>query len=359
MIAKTIFTSLIFAWCAGTSAFATEVEAENSGLSGEIRDCPSKEKIPFMSVRNLIPDSRVTSIVAVPMSGYKYSEGQKVGMFLSVVAQYIMAQKISVLKKPVPGESMESLKGEEGDEPNCGSDMSFSYSAWFGEVYPKTCSINQWENIYQLTVTIEKNKDRQPHTITMTKNICTETMFDILPGTPTDDTGSIDYRSRISAPHVDDCPSTNGKLQLNVRNLIPETRVVDVKARSYANFNFETKTWDSAFAKEGRKVLNKSFKNEDLKAGIESVDPASVLKKSGDAKNGYCGVPMHLVRGNDSDDCDADHDNKWNNVFELVFTLQRPDGSLYSVNYTRDACRETVLDITQGTPATKLISNKK
>jgi hypothetical protein len=332
------------------SLVASAQDAGSSGLSGAVPDCPSKNGTPFMSVRNLIPNTRITKIVALPMNSYVYHPTLQRGVFESAAVQAIKTFGLSVLKRQLTSDEVSSLAGGDGNDPNCGSDLDFSIKApFYGNLYPNKCSENDYENIYQLTIEIEKNSDRQTHTITMIKNICTETMLDLLPGTPTDDFIQ-DPKERLSAPTVDDCSSTNGQLSLAVRNLIPDTKVIDIKARSYSNFDFQKHEWDTAYAKEGRRVLNKSFKNEALKGGIDGVDPSATITRVPGSKQGYCGSIVSLARGDDTSTCDADKDNKWNNVFEFAVILQRKDGSKFKVNYTKDACRETVLDITQGTP---------
>jgi hypothetical protein len=80
------------------------------------------------------------------------------------------------------------------------------------------------------------------------------------------------------------------------------------------------------------------------------VDPSATVTRVSGSKQGYCGSIVNLSRGDDTNTCDADKDNKWNNVFELAVTVQRKDGAKFKINYTKDACRETVLDVTQGTP---------
>jgi hypothetical protein len=291
----------------------------------------------------MIPDTIITRVVARPLA----TDSAVAAATLKAIG----FAKVSVLKRELPSETVQSMAGENGDDPNCGSDLDFKVKVpLYGNVYPNTCSQNPWENIYDLAIDIRKNGSKAAHTITLTRNICSETMIDILPGTPTDDLIQ-NPAERLSMPVVDDCASTENKLNMMVRDLIPGTKVLAIRARSYANFDFTSHTWDSAW-RNGRLILNKASGNEALMSGIDGVEPTTVITPQGGGKHGFCGVKLNLVRGDSSSSCDVDHDNKWQDIFEFAVLLAGADGKKYVVNYTKNACRETVCDITQGTPPT-------
>ena len=150
------------------------------GLSGGTTpltpECQSTANQPVLLIRNLIEGTTVTGLYAKPYSDYN----ERTQTFLSVGS--LIGGQVNLLgSRTLKGKKLEDILGTDDDNPGrCGFPVSFGQ---FG--YRKVCSSDKIENLYQMTVYMERSGRK--YKLTLTKNVCDETMLDIVPGTPSDD----------------------------------------------------------------------------------------------------------------------------------------------------------------------------
>jgi hypothetical protein len=303
------------------AASAEELSEPEPGLSAATAprptyDCPSTVGQPVLMVRNFFgKDAKITGIWANQYSGYN----TKVNRFLSV-GNLIGGNTNLLGKKVLEGVEMPDALGSDDDSPTrCGYPISF---AQFG--YPKTCSANPLENTYQVTIEIERAGIK--HTLTVARNACDESMLDVVPGTPSDDSEKLQQGQGISGS-LPDCKPTQGEPRLLVRNLIEGTEIVSMKARPA-----------QAGRSEGVQVLNHIIKAKPFSAAVNGED------------SGRCGTSVNFNKPGLRADCP---ENKLLSLYMLDVTFKRGDKK-YSGTFTRDVCGETVLDFVPGTPAKEI-----
>ena len=121
------------------------------------------------------------------------------------------------------------------------------------------------------------------------------------------------------------CPSVKDKPYLNVRNFIPGSTIIAM---------FSTKVNSSDFD-------YKNPENEVLSAS--GVGPIAGVPFA--AAESYCGQALNFKTKGIPGTCNA---TKASNIYNIRVLLRR-NGAIYSVDYAKDICGESNLDITPGT----------
>jgi hypothetical protein len=317
-----IFTTMLFCVLMSANAYA-EPEANQAGLSGSTTPptpaCEATVGQPVLLIRNLIEGTTVTGVYAKPYSDYN----EKTDAFLSVGSLWAGNSNLlgtRVLKGKKPGD----ILGSDDDNPGrCGFPINLGQ---FG--YRKACSSDKVENLYQITVYMER--DGRKFTATFAKNVCDETMLDIFPGMPSDGSDKIAAGQGLSGT-TPDCETTVGVPKLLARNLIEGTAITSVRARPITDYNRQSKTF-MANAK-GANVIGKPIPGK----------PLNSVMGTGSG----CGVPINFGKFDFRTDCPK---NKLQNLYEMTVNLQRGDSN-YAVTLTKNVCDETMLDIAPGIPA--------
>ena len=146
----------------------------------------------------------------------------------------------------------------------------------FGQFgYRKVCSSDKIENLYQMTVYMERSGHK--YKLTLTKNVCDETMLDIVPGTPS--TILIRFRGEGLSGSTPDCESSAGEPKLLMRNLIEGTTVTAVRARPISDYNRSSKSFMTA--PKGVNISSKPI-------------PGKPLNRVLGTAAGRCGLPIAL-----------------------------------------------------------------
>ncbi len=294
------------------------------GLSGGTTpptpDCQSTAKQPVLLIRNLIEGTTVTGLYAKPYSDYN----ERTHTFLSVGS--LIGGQVNLLgSRTLKGKKLDDILGTDDDNPGrCGFPVNFGQ---FG--YRKTCSADKIENLYQMTVYMERGGRK--YTLTLTKNVCDETMLDILPGTPSDDFDKIPTGEGLSYP-TPDCELTAGEPKLLMRNLIEGATVTAVRVRPISDYDRGSKSFLTV--PKGVKVSSKPI-------------PAKPLNSVLGTAAGRCGAPINFAKFDFRADCAP---NKMQNLYEMTVDLQRGEHK-YTVTLTKNVCDETMLDLLPGIPA--------
>ncbi len=320
--------SLVFAaaliLAGGASAQAQQAADQAPGLSGGTTpptpDCQSTANQPVLLIRNLIEGTTVTGLYAKPYSDYN----ERTQTFLSVGA--LIGGQVNLLgSRTLKGKKLEEILGTDDDNPGrCGYPVNFGQ---FG--YRKTCSADKIENLYQMKVYLER--PGRKYTLTLTKNVCDETMLDIVPGTPSDDSDNIPAGQGVSGT-TPDCESTAGEPKLLLRNLIDGTTVTAVRVRPISDYDRGLKSFITA--PKGVNISSKPIPGKPLN---------SVLGTAG----GRCGTPINFAKFDFRPDCSK---NKMQNLYEMTVNMQRGEQK-YTVTLTKNVCDETMLDLLPGIPA--------
>jgi len=173
--------SLVFAvaliLAGGAGAQAQQAGDQAPGLSGGTNpvtpDCQSTANQPVLLIRNLIEGTTITGLYAKPYSDYN----ERAEHFLSLGS--LIGGQVNLLgSRTLKGKKLDEILGTDDDNPGrCGYPVNFGQ---FG--YRKTCSKDKIENLYQMTINLERSGRK--YTVTLTRNVCDETMLDILPGIP-------------------------------------------------------------------------------------------------------------------------------------------------------------------------------
>jgi hypothetical protein len=198
----------------------------SAGTTPPTPDCQSTANQPVLLIRNLVEGTTVTGLYAKPYSDYN----ERTQTFLSVSS--LIGGRVNLLgSRTLKGKRLTDILGTDDDNPGrCGFPVNFGQ---FG--YRKVCSPDKIENLYQMTVYMERSK------LTLTKNVCDETMLDIVPGTPSDDSDKIPAGEGLSGS-IPDCESTAGEPKILMRNLIEGTTVTAVRVRPISDYNRNSKS---------------------------------------------------------------------------------------------------------------------
>ena len=301
---------------------ANQAPGLSAGTTPPTPDCQSTANQPILLIRNLIEGTTVTGLYAKPYSDYN----ERTQTFLSVGS--LIGGQVNLLgSRTLKGKKLEDILGTDDDNPGrCGFPVSFGQ---FG--YRKVCSSDKIENLYQMTVYMERSGRK--YKLTLTKNVCDETMLDIVPGTPSDDSDKIPAGEGLSGS-TPDCESTAGEPKLLMRNLIEGTTVTAVRVRPISDYNRNSKTF--MMAPKGVNISNKHIPGKPLN---------SVLGTAA----GRCGLPINFAKFDFRPDCAP---NKMQNLYEMTVNLQRGEQK-YTVTLTKNVCDETMLDLLPGIPAEK------
>ena len=315
---------MAFGMLAGFSASAQQ-GADQVGLSGGTTpptpDCQSTANVPVLLVRNLIENSVVTGIYAKPYSDYSSSSQR----FMSLGS--LVGGQVNLLgSRNLKGKKIDSVTGTDDDNPGrCGFPVNFGQ---FG--YRKTCSADKIENLYQMTVYLER--EGKKYTVTLTKNVCDETMLDLVPGMPSDNSDKIPAGMGMSGAATPDCETTAGEPKLLLRNLVEGTVVASVRVRPISDYDRASKTFLTA--PKGVNISSKPIPGKPL---------GSVIGSGG----GRCGTPINFAKFDFRPDCSKD---KMQNLYEMTIGMQRGEQK-YTVTLTKNVCDETMADILPGIPA--------
>ncbi len=320
---KSLILAAVLAVAGGIGAHAQDAD-QAPGLSAATTpatpDCRSTANQPVLLIRNLIEGTTVTAVYAKPYSAYN----RQTHVFLSLGS--LIGGQVNLLgARTLKGKKLEEVLGTDDDNPGrCGFPVNFGQ---FG--YSKTCSADKIENLYQMTVYIERAGRK--YTLTLTKNVCDETMLDIVPGTPTDNSDKIAAGEGVSG-ETPDCESTAGEPKLLLRNLIEGTTVTAVRVRPITDYNRGTKSFLTA--PRGVNISSKPIPGKPL---------SSVLGTG----TGRCGTPINFAKFDFRSDCSQD---KMENLYEMTINMQRGEQK-YTVTLSRNVCDETMLDLVPGIPA--------
>jgi hypothetical protein len=326
MIKSAFAAATVLGIVASFPCYAQQAAGQGLGLSGATNppapDCPSTASLPILLIRNLIEGTVVTGLYAKPYSDYN----ERAERFLSVGS--LVGGQVNLLgSRTLRGKKLDEILGTDDDNPGrCGFPVNFGQ---FG--YRKTCGPDKIENLYQMTVYLERAGRK--YTITLTKNVCDETMFDLVPGTPSDDPDKLAPGQGLSGA-TPDCESTAGEPKLLLRNLIEGTTVTAVRVRPVSDYDRATKTFITV--PKGVDISSKPIPGKPLN---------SVLG----AEAGRCGTPINFAKFDFRPDCAKD---KMQNLYEMTVNLQRGEQK-YAVTLTKNVCDETMLDIVPGIPAEK------
>lgn len=323
-VAATLLGGLVLAVLAGGDCYAQKATDSGLGLSGATNpptpDCQSTANQPMLLVRNLIEDTTVTGIYAKPYSDYS----EKTNGFLSVGS--LVGGQVNLLgSRTLKGKKTNEILGTDDDNPGrCGFPINLGQ---FG--YRKTCSQDKIENLYQITVYMQRNEKK--YTLTLTKNVCEETVLDIVPGVPSDNSDKLAAGQGLSGA-TPDCETTSGEPKLLLRNLIEGTSVTEVRVRPISDYNRASKTF--ATTAKGVNISDKPIPGKPL---------ASVLGTAA----GRCGIPINFAKFDFRSDCPK---NKMQNLYEVTLNMQRNEQK-YTLTLTKNVCEETMLDVLPGVPA--------
>ena len=183
--------------------------------------------------------------------------------------------------------------------------------------------------MYQMTVYMERAGRK--YTLTLTKNVCDETMLDLVPGTPSDDSDKIPACEGVSGT-TPDCETTAGEPKLLMRNLIEGTTVTTVRVRPISDYDQGSKTFVTA--PKGVNISSKPIAGKPL----NSVVGTAACR---------CGTPINFAKFDFRADCPK---NKMQNLYEMTVGMQRGEQK-YTVTLTKNVCEETMLDLLPGIPA--------
>lgn len=317
-------TAMLLGSIAGLSANAQEAQDQGLGLSAATTpatpDCQSTAHEPVLLIRNLIEGTTVTGVYAKPYSDYN----ERAQRFLSVGS--LLGGQVNLLgSRVLKGKKLESILGTDDDNPGrCGYPVNFGQ---FG--YKKTCSPDKVENLYQMTVYLERSGKK--YTATLTKNVCDETMLDLVPGMPTDDSDKLQPGDGISGA-TPDCETTAGEPKLLLRNLIEGTAVTAVRVRPISDYDRASKKFMTA--PRGVNIASKPIPGKPLNSVVGNGA-------------GRCGTPINFAKFDFRPDCSG---NKMQNLYEMTVNLQRGEQK-YTTVLTKNVCDETMLDILPGIPA--------
>lgn len=320
---RRILTAILFSSLMSANVYA-EQTTDQVGLSGSTTpptpDCQATAGQPLLLVRNLIEGTTVTGVYAKPYSDYN----EKTDAFLSVGS--LWAGNSNLLgSRVLKGKKLGEILGTDDDNPGrCGFPINLGQ---FG--YRKACSSDKIENLYQISVHMER--DGRKYTVTLTKNVCDETVIDLVPGMPSDGSDKIAAGQGLSGT-TPDCETTVGVPKLLTRNLIEGTTITSVRARPITDYNQQSKTFIAN--PKGANVIGKPIPGKPL----DSVA----------APRNNCGVPINFGKFDFRTDCPK---SKFQNLYEMTVNLQRGDKN-YTVTLTKNVCDETMLDVLPGIPAT-------
>jgi hypothetical protein len=319
-----ILTAAILAVLGTSNSYAEQAADQGLGLSGGTMpptpDCQSTANQPILLIRNLIEGTTVTGLYAKPYSDYN----ERAERFLSVGS--LIGGQVNLLgSRTLKGKQLEEILGSDDDNPGrCGFPVNFGQ---FG--YKKTCSADKIENMYQMTVYLERVGRK--YTVTLSKNVCDETMLDLVPGMPSDDSDKIPAGQGLSGT-TPDCESTAGEPKLLMRNLIEGTTVTAVRVRPISDYDRGSKSFVTA--PKGVNISSKPIAGKPLNSVLGSAA-------------GRCGTPINFAKFDFRADCPK---NKMQNLYEMTLNLERADKK-YTVTLTKNVCDETMLDILPGIPA--------
>ncbi len=283
-------------------------------------DCPSTANEPILLVRNLIEGSAVTGIYAKPFSAYNASTNA----FISVGS--LIGGNVNLLgSRTLKGKAPETILGDDDANPSrCGFAINFGQ---FG--YRKTCSPDKVENLYQMTVKIsQRGRD---YTVTLVKNVCDETMLDLVPGIPSDDSDKLPAGQGLSGA-TPDCETTVGEPKLLLRNLIEGSVITAVRVRPFTDYNRGTKAFITT--PKGVNIASKPIPGKPLQSVIGTAA-------------GRCGIPINFAKFDFRPDCSK---NKLENLYEMTLAMQTGDKK-YTVTMSKNVCDEMMVDVLPGTPA--------
>ncbi len=85
------------------------------------------------------------------------------------------AKGVNISSKPIPGKPLDSVLGNGGGR--CGTPINFAKFDFRSD-----CSKDKMQKLYEMTVNLQRGE--QKYTVTLTKNVCDETMLDILQAKP-------------------------------------------------------------------------------------------------------------------------------------------------------------------------------
>ena len=315
-----IAAALLIAGSIGARAQdANQAPGLSGGTTPPTPDCQSTASQPVLLIRNLIEGATVTGLYAKPYSDYN----ERTQTFLSVSS--MIGGQVNLLgSRTLKGKKLEDVLGTDDDNPGrCGFPVNFGQ---FG--YRKVCSPDKIENLYQMTVYMERAGRK--YKLTLTKNVCDETMLDIVPGTPSDDSDKIPAGEGLSGS-TPDCESTAGEPKLLMRNLIEGTTVAAVRVRPISDYNRGSKSFMTA--PKGVNISSKPIPGKPLNSVLETVA-------------GRCGMPINFAKFDFRRDCAP---NKMQNLYEMTVNLQRGEKK-YTVTLTKNVCDETMLDLLPGIP---------
>ena len=308
----------------GAGSQAQQAADQGPGLSGGTTpptfDCQSTANQPVLLIRNLVEGTTVTGLYAKPYSDYN----ERTERFLSVGS--LIGGQVNLLgSRTLKGKKLDEVLGTDDDSPGrCGFPVNFGQ---FG--YRKTCSPNKIENLYQMTVYMERNYRK--YTVTLTKNVCDETMLDLVPGMPTDDSDKIPAGDGVSGT-TPDCETTAGEPKLLMRNLIEGTTVNAVRVRPISDYNQASKSFITV--PKGVNISSKPIPGKPLNSVLGTA-------------SARCGTPINFAKFDFRADCPK---NKMQNLYEMTVNMQRGEQK-YTVTLTKNVCDETMLDLLPGTPA--------
>ncbi len=308
----------------GIGAQAQQAGDAAPGLSGATTpatpDCQSTANTPVLLIRNLIEGTTVTGLYAKPYSDYN----ERTQTFLSVGS--LIGGQVNLLgSRTLKGKKLGEILGTDDDNPGrCGFPVNFGQ---FG--YKKTCSSDKIENLYQMTAYMERAGRK--YTVTLTKNVCDETMLDLVPGMPTDDSDKIPAGLGISAD-TPDCETTAGEPKLLLRNLIEGTTVTTVRVRPASDYDRGSKSFLTA--PRGVNISSKPIPGKPLNSVVGT-------------QAGRCGTPINFAKFDFRPDCSK---NKMQNLYEMTINMERGTQK-YMATLTKNVCDETMVDLLPGIPA--------
>ncbi|MGB9026309.1 MAG: hypothetical protein ACLQKK_00695 [Rhodomicrobium sp.] len=316
--------ALILGALAASNSNAQQASDQGLGLSGGTTpptpDCQSTANEPVLLIRNLVEGTTVTGVYAKPYSDYN----ERAQRFLSVGS--LIGSQVNLLgSRILRGKKLDAILGTDDDNPGrCGFPVNFGQ---FG--YNKACSRDKVENLYQMTVYIERGLKK--YTVTLTKNVCDETMLDLVPGIPSDNSDKIAPGDGLSGS-TPDCETTAGEPKLLLRNLVEGTTITAVRVRPISDYDRTSKSFVTT--PKGINISSKPIPGKPLN---------SVLGNAG----GRCGTPINFAKFDFRPDCSKD---KMQNLYEMTVNMQRGDQK-YTVTLTKNVCDETMVDILPGIPA--------
>ena len=344
----------------GTVGDAFEIQGEEGNKSLALPDCPDVENTPFLHVRNMIPG---TSIVKIRVK--RLSDLQKTSGKLKEGVDVFKLFSSDLLKddNPIAGVSLKAVMNPTREEfVRCGRDMNLTkikegWAFWEG---PKSMGCdrkNKLNNLYEIGVELQANDTKEKYMVVVNRNVCDESSLDLLPKLPPNNMGKNYATSAMSMHDPDEnvqkgmkkdengiqkvrlleCPDLSGVTEVYVRNTIPGTKITRIRVLPFSEYNPLTDSF-KGFESSGVDIL----------APNETIPAISYRELYTDAHGKACGTKVNFNDTGLKETCDQ---NSMQAMYLMHFTLEDKQGRKWAVEFTRNICDESLIDLAPGISA--------